>query len=153
MDALLGLDILGDGVYTFDFDKNMNEDTAYIGNTANVQQTGWAKLRWTAADGGYLVYEMLDSYIDISGDSDSRRTRNICHIDSPAIMTSHVQIRFDQTTRSFFLAAFAKTRLNGREVPISNGGNPNWITLPKTNSKIFINDAVSVEFNANPNIL
>lgn len=153
MDALLGMDILSEGSYTFNFDKNMNEDTTFISGTTNAQQAGWAKIRWAAADGGYLVYEMLDTYIDISGNSDSRRTRNICHIDSSAIITSHVQIRFDQTTRSFFLAAFAKTRLNGREVPLSNGGNPNWITLPKTNSKIFLNDAISVEFNANSNIL
>ena len=153
MDSLLGIDILSDGAYSFNFDKNMNEDTALITVASNNQQTGWAKLRWRAEDGDYRVYEMLDTYIDISGVSDPRRTRNICHIDNAAVSTSHVQIRFDQITRSFQLAAFAKTRLNGREVPLSTGGSPAWIALPKNNSNIFINDTVNVEFNANSNIL
>ena len=96
---------------------------------------------------------MLDTYIDISGSSETRYTRNICIINSDAVAVSHVQIRYDQTAQTFLLVAFAKTRLNTREVPLSNNSMPNWVTLPKFNSKLFLNDTISIEFNANQDIV
>ena len=148
MDALLGLNILSEGVYTFDYDKTLNEDTRVIEAASNLKSSGIAQLRWMADNGQYLVYDMMDSYIDISGPADTRDTRNICHVENDAVGVSHVQIKYDQASQMFHLAAYAKTRLNTHEVPISSGGNPIWVILPRTNSKIFINDAVSIEFNA-----
>ena len=153
MDALLGMEILSEGSYTFNFDKNLSEDTSLIQAASDMPRKGWATLRWAADGGGDLVFDMLDTYIDISGKSDTRSTRNICHINNDAVGTSHVQIKYDQVTQTFALAAYGKTRLNSREVPLSVGGNPQWVILPKTNSKIFINDAVSVAFNANPDLV
>jgi hypothetical protein len=51
------------------------------------------------------------------------------------------------------LAAFAKTRLNEREVPLSTVGAPQWVTLAKFNSHIFLNDAINIEFNANSDLV
>ena len=152
MEALLGMEILSEGSYTFNFDKSLNEDTSLITAASDIRHNSWATLRWSE-DNSYKVYDMLDTYIDISGINDSRRTRNICHIQSDAVSTSHIQIKYDQVLQTFSLAAFAKTRLNGREIPISSGGNPQWINIPKRNSKIFLNDAVSMEFNANSDML
>lgn len=149
MDALLGMEILSEGAYTFQFDNSLNDDTTVIAAAAGVRSRGWATLRWAADDGNTNVYEMFDNYIDISGKDENRKQNNIVKIDNDAVSISHVQIKYDPQTRSFMLAAFAKTRLNGREVPISPGRVPQWIVLPKYNSKIFLNDAVNVEFNAN----
>lgn len=152
MDALLGMDILSEGSYKFNFDKNMDEDTNSIAASANAREKGWATLRWSEGPTN-KTYPMLDTYINISGSDETRTTRNICQIKSDAVAVSHVQIRYDQTTQTFQLAAWAKTRLNTREVPLSTGNAPTWIDLPKFNSKLFLNDAVSIEFNANPDML
>lgn len=152
MDTLLGMEILSEGSYTFNFDKTLNEDTSRIGATSDISRKGFATLRWSEND-NYKVYDMLDTYIDISGKADNRQTRNICRIMNDDISTSHVQIKYDHITQTFSLAAFAKTRLNGRELPISSSGSPQWVALSKYNSKIFLNDSVSVEFNANSEML
>lgn len=152
MEALLGMEILSEGSFTFNFDKTLNEDTSHIRATSDVNRKGFATLRWAEND-NYKVYDMLDTYIDISGKADNRQTRNICRILNDDISTSHVQIKYDYITQTFSLAAFAKTRLNGRELPISSSVSPQWVTLSKYNSKIFLNDSVSVEFNANSEML
>lgn len=153
MEALLGMDILSEGSYTFRFDKSLNEDSSRITSMSDAQTQGFAQLRWSAENGTTNVYEMMDDYIDISGAAETRQTRNILRIQSDAVIISHVQIKYDRPTQTFSLAAYAKTRLNQREVPLSSGGVPHWIMLPKSNSRIFLNDSVSVEFNANPDLL
>lgn len=152
MDALLGMDILSEGAYKFNFDKNMNEDTNVINAASTTQEKGWATLRWSEGANN-MTYPMLDTYIDVSGSAETRKARNVCKIMNDAVAVSHVQIRYDQATQTFQLAAFAKTRLNSREVPLSTGGSPNWVSLPKFNSKLFLNDTVSIEFNANDDML
>lgn len=152
MDALLGMDILSEGSYKFNFDKNMNEDAQQIADSTNTQEKGWATLRWSEGT-IFKTFTMLDAYIDISGNAETRTTRNICPIKSDAVAVTHVQIKYDQITQTFQMAAWAKTRLNSREVPLSTGNTPTWIDLPKYNSKLFLNDAVSIEFNANPDML
>ena len=152
MESLLGIDILSDGTYKFNFDKSMNENTSVISTFSTSQEKGWATLRWSEGIEN-MTYIMLDTYIDISGSAEKRTTRNICPIKSDAVAVSHVQIRYDQSTQTFQLAAYAKTRLNQREVPLSMDGIPQWVNLPKFNSKIFLNDAVSIEFNANSDMI
>ena len=151
MEALLGMEILSEGSYTFNFDKNLSEDASSISAGTNKPRKGWATLRWVAANGNYNVYDMLDNYIDISGKAETRTTRNIVKIQSDAVMVQHVQIKYDQAAQTFSLAAYAKTRLNAREVPLSTGGVPQWMPLSQ-NSKIFLNDTISIEFNANPDL-
>ena len=93
---------------------------------------------------------MVDNYIDISGSAETRTTSNILKVESNAVIVSHVQIKYDAQAKTFSLAAYEKTRLNSREVPLSvTGGVPQWVPLPKFNSRIFINDTISIEFNAN----
>lgn len=153
MEALLGMEILSEGTYSFQFDKNLNEDTTLIIAASDLPSKGFATLRWAGNDGRDRVYDMRAMYIDISGKADKRSSSNICKIDSDAVSTSHIQIKYEQATQTFSLAAYGKVRLNSREVPISVGGNPQWVPLAKSHSKIFINDSVSVEFNANPDLV
>jgi len=155
MDALLGMDIISEGSYTFNFDKTLNEDTTLISAVNDKQRKGWATLRWSAEDGSgnYKVYDMFDAYIEISGKTETRTTSNIVKINSDAVMKQHVHIRFDQTTQTFSLAAFAKTRLNSREVPLSAPGSaPQWMSL-SNNSSIFLNDAVRIQFEINSDLV
>lgn len=155
MDALLGMDIFSEGSYSFNFDKTLNEDTTLISAVNDKQRKGWATLRWSAEDGSgnYKVYDMFDAYIEISGKTETRTTSNIVKINSDAVMKQHVHIRFDQTTQTFSLAAFAKTRLNSREVPLSAPGSaPQWMSL-SNNSSIFLNDAVRIQFEINSELV
>lgn len=150
LDALLGMDILSEGTYTFDFDKNLVSDTSRISAVSNLQRKKLAELRWVSENGNYKVYDMIDNYIDISGSAETRTTSNILRVESNAVIVSHVQIKYDVQAKTFALAAYEKTRLNSREVPLSvTGGIPQWVPLPKFNSRIFINDTISIEFNAN----
>lgn len=152
MEALLGMDVVSEGTYMFNFDNNLSEDAKTIASSSTTQDKGWATLRWS--DGATdKIFTMRDTYIDVSGSAETRKGRNICKIMNDAVSVTHVQIRFEQATQTFQIAAFAKTRLNTREVPLSTGGIPNWIALPKFNSRLFLNDAVSIEFNANPDML
>lgn len=153
MDALLGMEILSEGAYTFNFDKNLSEDTTNIIAASDMQRKGWATLRWAAEGGNNNVYDMYEEYIEISNYSDPRPTRNIVKIKHDAISRTHALIKYDKATQTFVLAAYAKTRLNSREVPLSSGSSPVWVTLPKFNSKIFLNDTVSIEFNANSDLV
>ena len=155
MDALLGMDIISEGSYTFNFDKTLNEDATLISAANDKQRKGWATLRWAAEDGSgnFKVYDMFDAYIEISGKTETRTTSNIVIIKSDAVIRQHVLIKYDQTTQTFLLAAFAKTRLNSREVPLSTVGAPQWVTLAKFNSHIFLNDSIQIEFNANSDLV
>lgn len=150
--ALLGMEILGEGTYKFYFDKNMNENAESIKASEITQIQGFATLRWSEGN-ATKIFTMIDNYIDISGCDETRTTSNICRINSEAVAVSHVQIRYNANNCIFEIAAYGKTRLNTRELPVSTGANPMWITLPKTNSKIFINDTINVEFNANHDLL
>lgn len=155
MDALLGMDILSEGSYSFNFDKTLNEDTTLISAASDKQRKGWATLRWAAEDGSgsYKVYDMFDAYIEISGKTETRTTSNVVKINSDAVIRQHVLIKYDQATQTFLLAAFAKTKLNTREVPLSSVGSPQWVTLAKFNSHIFMNDSIQIEFNANSDLV
>lgn len=154
-EALLGMDILSEGSYCFNFDKTLNEDSTLISPVSGNQRKGWATLRWASEDGSgnVSVYDMFDDYIEISGKSETRTTSNIVRINTDALIKQHVLIKYDHTTQSFSLAAFAKTRLNEREVPLSTVGTPQWVALAKFNSHIFLNDTINIEFNANSDLL
>ena len=150
MEALRGVDILGEGTFRFNFDKKMNEDSRNI--TAVGQESGWATLRWSegAVNKTYIMY---DTYIEISGSAETRKGRHICPINSDAVSAGHVHIRYDQQSQTFQLAAWAKIRLNQREVPLSDDNTIRWVSLPRFKSNLFLNDAVHIDFNANPDML
>ena len=162
-DALRDMDIESEGVvkHVFNGDKirkpwlfsslfkgydfECNYDSCR--SAASYTTDNLATLRWNGKS-----YYMVDTIITISGNADKRRRRDIFFIESDAVEESHVQIRYNQTSKTFELAAWAKTRLNQREVPLSMGNKPNWVSLPKFNSRLLLNNTVNIEFDANPEL-
>jgi hypothetical protein len=161
--VLSGMEVLGDGIYCFPYDEDMKEDVSFIANPLKAKQA-CATLCWSEKANKQTFY-MKDAYIDISGSSDTRKGRNICHINSDAVISQHVQIRYNQATESFQLAAYAWTLLNESEVPLSNANEtPKWMDLPRYNSRLLLGErpklgerptektmkrTVSIDFNAN----
>jgi len=91
-------------------------------------------------------YKITERFVEISGKNDSRKGtqyRYVAKVDYP-LPDSIVHIKFENGR--FFLAAFGKVRLNQMLVPQSKGGDLHWEVL-SDNSKMLINDEVSIEFN------
>ena len=85
---------------------------------------------------------MVSHFIHISGKNDSRTGVQYAKIDY-SLPNDIVQIKYENN--DFLLAAFGKVRLNQMLVPESAGGNLKWVKL-SDNSKMLINDEVSIEF-------
>lgn len=150
-EALLGMEILTNNAYTFNFDKSMSEKLSDIQSSQRSGDNALASL--TYSDGPMNVHlDMLDELVVLSGPKETRNMENILIIKNDAVDVGHVQIRYVKETNKFQLCAYSKTRLNMREVPISVGGAPIWKDMAY-NSDIFLNDSVNVKFRASESIL
>ena len=150
-EALLGMEILTNNAFAFNFDKNMSEK---LGDIQSSQRGGSNTLATlTYSEGTSNVHlKMLDDLVIISGPQETRNMENIMIINSEAVEVGHVQIRYVKEANKFQLCAYAKTRLNMREVPLSVGGVPIWKDM-SFNSDIFLNDEVNVKFKASDSII
>ena len=145
-EALLGMDILTNNAFTFNFDKSMSEELKDIQSSQRGGENVYATL--TYSDGPHNVHlKMLDELVIVSGPKERRNMENILIINNDAVDTGHIQIRYVKETKRFQLCAYSKTRLNMREVPISVGGTPIWKEMP-FNSDIFLNDEINIRFKA-----
>ena len=150
-EALLGMEIITNNAYTFNFDKTMSEELSVIKSSERGGNNALATL--TYSDGPTNVHlKMLDELVILSGSKEKRNMENILIINSEAVDVGHVQIRYVKETNKFQLCAYSKTRLNMREVPISVGGTPIWKDMAY-NSDIFLNDEVNVKFRASEVII
>ena len=150
-DALLGMEILTNNAYTFNFDKNMSEKLSDIQSAKRSDDNALASLSYS--DGPTVVHlDMLDELVILSGPKEKRNMENILIINSESVDVGHVQIRYVKETNKFQLCAYSKTRLNMREVPISVGGTPIWKDMSYL-SDIFLNDEVNVKFRASDSII
>ncbi len=150
-EALLGMEILTNNAFTFNFDKNMSEKLGDIQSSQRGGNNTLATL--TYSDGTTNVHlKMLDELVILSGLKETRKMENIMIINSEAVEVGHVQIRYVKESNKFQLCAYAKTRLNMREVPISVGGVPIWKDM-SFHSDIFLNDEVNVKFSASDAII
>lgn len=150
-EALLGMEILTNNAFIFNFDKKMSEKLGDIQATQRDRKNALATLSFSE-DGLNVYYDMLDDLVIVSGPSDSRKMDNIVKIKNPAVQIGHVQIRYQSTTNRFQICAYAKTRLNQREVPLSIGGAPVWKDM-SYNSDILLNDEVNIRFRAAESII
>lgn len=150
-DALLGMEILTNNAFTFNFDKSMSENLSDIQSSQRSSKNALATL--TYSEGPVNVHiDMMDDLVILSGPKDTRKMENIIIIKNEAVEIGHVQIRYVKEISKFQLCAFSKTRLNMREVPISVGGVPIWKDMPY-NSDIFLNDEVNIKFRASQTII
>lgn len=151
LEALLGMEILSNNAFTFNFDKNMSGNLSDILSTQRGGNNTLATL--TYSDGSTNVtLKMMDELVILSGPKETRNMENIMIIKSEAVEVGHVQIRYVKESNKFQLCAYAKTRLNMREVPISVGGVPIWKDM-SFNSDIFLNDEMNIKFKASESII
>lgn len=149
--ALVGIDILDEGLYTCKFDMNLPTNTEVIkesidaaDNKLNSTSTKkeLATLSYTY-NGQNFTYIMKDSTIYISGKHDMRTFLPIFRMEYSDLENGHVSIKHENG--EFFLCAFGKTRLNGRNIELSEGDNIQWVSLAD-NSSILMNDVRQANF-------
>ena len=95
--------------------------------------------------GKHYTFAMQDPLIHISGRNDERTGRSCFRLESDTIKNSHVQIKYMSGENRFKVAAFGYARMNGGEIPLSVGGNIQWMDLAN-NSTIFINNEIQLRF-------
>lgn len=145
-DALLGMEILTNNAYTFNFDKSMSEKLSDIQSSQRGGDNALATLTYSVGSTNVHL-DMLDELVILSGPKDTRKMGNIMIIKNEAVEVGHVQIRYVRETNRFQLCAYSRTRLNMRDVPLSVGGTPIWKDM-SFNSTILLNDVVNIEFKA-----
>ena len=145
-DALLGMEILTNNAYTFNFDKSMSEKLSDIQSSQRGGENALATLTYSVGSTNVHL-DMLDELVILSGPKDTRKMGNIMIIKNEAVEVGHVQIRYVRETNRFQLCAYSRTRLNMRDVPLSVGGTPIWKDM-SFNSTILLNDVVNIEFKA-----
>ncbi|MCM1168675.1 MAG: hypothetical protein NC324_01920 [Bacteroides sp.] len=145
-DAIKDVNVISDGIFTYQFDDTLNRDSRKIAENSNRAETeGLATLTY-ARDGKNIHYLMKDNLIHVSGKNDLRKGRSIFKIESDEMVDSHLQVKYDREEGAFMLAAFAPARLNGRNLNVSMGSDIIWYDLAD-NSRIFIAEAaVSIDF-------
>ena len=145
-DALLGMEILTNNAYTFNFEKSMSEKLSDIQSSQRGGNNALATLTYSVGSTNVHM-DMLDELVILSGPKDTRKMGNIMIIKNEAVEVGHVQIRYVRETNRFQLCAYSRTRLNMRDVPLSVGGTPIWKDM-SFNSTILLNDEVNIEFKA-----
>lgn len=150
-EALLGMEILTNNTYIFNFDKTMSQSRDDI--VASQRNANNALATLTYSDGPDNVHlSMMDDLVTLSGPKETRNGDSILIINHNAVQVGHVQIKYIRETNKFQMCAYAKTRLNSREVPISVGGTPVWVDM-SLHSDLFLNDEVNVKFKASEAIV
>lgn len=145
--AVTNIDIIGENYFRCKFDMTLNTKKSVQmtnGSSVAASNSTLAVLSYSK-DGRNYTYTMVDPMIEISGPEGQKGMSSIFVIESEGILVPHVQIRYLADTRKFQIAVFGKTKLNGKELEISQDGMAKWYALAN-NSKIFINDEVSVKF-------
>lgn len=149
--ALAGVDILDEGLYTCKFDMKLPTKTDVIKEAIDTSDNQLnpistkkelAKLSYTY-NGQTITYIMDDSPLYISGKNDMRTFLPIFRMEYSDLENGHVSIKHENG--EFFLCAFGKTRLNGRNIELSEGANMRWVPLAN-NSNILMNDVIQANF-------
>lgn len=146
-DAISKIDILGENYFRCKFDPTLNARSVVMeaGDSTSAPVVKALAVLSYAKDGKNYTFSMIDNQIDISGSKGREDSSSVFCIPSDGILAPHVQIKYLSESRKFQIAAYGKTRLSGRELEISQTGMTKWFPLAN-NSKIFINDEISVKF-------
>lgn len=145
--AVTNIDIIGENYFRCRFDMTLNTKKSVVltnGSSMSASSSALAVLSY-AKDGKNYTYTMVDPMIEISGPDGQKGVSSIFVLENEGIIAPHVQIRYLAETGKFQIAALGKTKLNGKELELSQDGMAKWYALAN-NSKIFINDEVSVKF-------
>ena len=141
------VNLISEGRFQCEFDKTLSRDVESI--KAKFDNICKAELSYTQSGNNYY-FPMQDTLIHISGKNEMRSGRSFLKLENTNLKDSHVQIKYDTEEKRFKIAAFGLTKVNGRELNISEGGNIDWYDLANKSS-IFINDEIKVEFKIKEN--
>ncbi len=148
-EAFKNIDIVNEGLFHLDFDRSLlGKATSSSTSNYTPYNSVLAVLTYPISNSLSKKYEMKDSLIHISGKNETRNDKSILKLDLEEIGSPHVTIKHIAETKTFQLAVFGNTRLNGRLLKVSEGGNINWYNLAD-NSQIFINEKINVLFKIN----
>jgi len=151
MDAFLGMDMLDRNRFKIKITENYDEiigtprseDKVQIYENEDVIAILICDKNFISGSKSGNKYNITNGYVEISGKNDSRKGSQYIKIDSDSLPDSIVHIKHENG--KFLLAAFGKVRLNQMLVQRSAGGDLCWEEL-SDNSKMLINDEVSIEF-------
>ncbi len=138
LQALQNMDIVGDDIYTENFNLELKPIEEGGGSL------GLAKIEYKY-NNQIIRYTMKSPLVHISGRKDMRQGSCYFKLESDNVVNSHVQIKYQREEDVFKIAAFGLVRLNSRELKISQGGNVVWHDLANKSS-IFINNEITVNF-------
>lgn len=147
-DAISKIDIIGENYFRCKFDPDLNgksvamesgEDSTTAPGSKTLAVLSYSK------DGRTYTFQMIDNQIDISGPQGAAGVSSVFRVEQSGLLAPHVQIKYVPESRKFQFAVYGTTRVNGREYELSQPGLVKWYTLAN-NSKIFINNEVSVKF-------
>lgn|GEM_PF-3971411 len=139
--TLDGIQVLGEGIRLYPFDKTLQEDPDKIREFHPDKKNELAILQWDNFE-----WSMYDDYIEISGKEETRNESYILKINSNKVKRTHVAIRY--RNNEFQLAAWGDTMLNERNVEVSaDAANVKWEKL-NPRSTIVLNNEVVLRFNA-----
>ena len=94
--------------------------------------------------GRKVEYVIVDEEVIITGAGETTETPATFRIPSAWVDTPHLHIRYNSSTKLFYLASFGeKTLLNEQEVVRSNSSTTSWVELP-FNSKMMLNGIVGI---------
>lgn len=151
MEAFKSIDIINEGLYRINFDQSI------LGRRPSAEETHISPTYSSGvlATFSYSInaaftnkYQMKHNLIQISGKNETRQDASILKLDLDNIDNTHVQVRYIPESKKFQISAFAHTRLNGRLLEISSGGQIKWYDMGN-NSKIFLNDTININFQIN----
>lgn len=94
--------------------------------------------------GRKVEYVIVDEEVTITGAGEITETPATFRIPSAWVDTPHLHIRYNPSTKLFYLASFGeKTLLNEQEVVRSDTNTTSWVELP-FNSKMLLNGIVGI---------
>lgn len=146
-DAISKIDIIGENYFKCKFDPTLNIQVApKMDSVTPVEKNKALATLMYGKDGRNYTFTMIDNVIDICGSKGTRGLTSVFVIESDNILAPHAQIKYIPESKKFQIAVYGKTKLSGREMEISQKGMAKWYPL-SNNSKIFINDEVSLKFD------
>lgn len=144
-DAISKIDIIGENYFRCKFDPSLNAKSVSLEAGSTLFESKALAVMSYGRDGKNYTFTMIDNQVDISGPQGRDDSSAVFRIDQTGLLAPHVQIKYLPELKKFQIASYGKARLSGRELEISQPGMVKWFPLAN-NSKIFINDEISVKF-------
>lgn len=105
-------------------------------SSSSASQDGLAQIKFRENDRN-MNYTMRENQISIGKAAQNEKSthkRLVIHTNDSGFEENHLQIRFDPSSRIFYIAVFAPTRVNEQSLQISPISNPVWHTLTQNAS-------------------